>query len=109
MNKIILMGRLVADPVIMDNNGKRYLSITLAVQKPGCKDKADFIKCVAWHNHNIDFIKKYFKKGNMIAVQGYLSVYTKEENGAKYQGYSVNITEQYFTGEKLMKEQERHE
>ena len=62
MNKIILMGRLAADPVVVDDNGKRFLSITIAVPKPGMKDKADFIKCIAWHNHNIDFIKKYFKK-----------------------------------------------
>lgn len=109
MNKIILMGRLTADPVIVDKSGKRFLSITIAVPKAGSKDKADFIKCVAWHNHNIDFISKYFKKGNMIAVQGSLSVYDKEENGVKYQGYSVNITEQYFTGEKLMKERNQDE
>ena len=108
MNKVILMGRLTADPVVVDKNEKRFLSFNIAVQKKA-SESADFISCMTWHNHLIEFVNNNFKKGNMIAVIGRLNTYNKTVNNVKYQAYTVDVSDAYFTGEKLMRERNQDE
>ena len=74
LNKAILMGRLTATPVLNQTQGGAFVtSFTIAVdrryQKQGELKQVDFITCVAWRN-TAEFISKYFKKGEMIAVDG---------------------------------------
>ena len=52
--------------------GLSVCSFSLAVPRPNVKDTTDFINCVAWRN-TAEFISKYFKKGNLIAVAGVLT------------------------------------
>lgn len=73
MNKVFLTGRLTADPVIKDVNGKANVVFTLAITRP-FKDKdgntkSDFIRCVAWGNIATT-IGKYLKKGYPATVTG---------------------------------------
>lgn len=74
MNKIILVGRLTRDPELRSmGNGGNVSNFSIAVNrnfknKEGNYD-ADFFNCVAYRN-SADFISKYFKKGNMICVEG---------------------------------------
>ena len=102
INKIILMGRLTADPELKQTqNGIAYCMITVAVNRPKIKDKeqeADFISVQAWRN-TAEFISKYFSKGKMIIVEGSLrnNNYT-DQNGVKHysmlvQADSVNFGE----------------
>ena len=76
MNKVVLMGRLTADPdVRYSNNGDNQLCIaryTLAVDRRFKRDgepTADFIRCVAFGRAG-EFAEKYFHKGIKIAVDG---------------------------------------
>ena len=76
MNKVVLMGRLTADPdVRYSNNGDNQLAIaryTLAVDRRFKRDgepTADFIRCVAFGRAG-EFAEKYFHKGIKIAVDG---------------------------------------
>lgn len=76
MNKVILIGRLTADPELKQSqNGTSVCRFTVAVNRrfknaQGGYD-ADFLNCTAW-KQTAEFICKYFKKGQMIAVEGTL-------------------------------------
>lgn len=102
INKVIIMGRLTADPELKQTqNGVAVCRINVAVNRPKIKDKeqeADFISVQAWRN-TAEFISKYFSKGKMIIVEGSLrnNNYT-DQNGVKHysmvvQADSVNFGE----------------
>ena len=53
MNKVILLGRLTADPEVRyTQTGKTVTTFTLAINRPKAKDaetaEADFIRCQCW-------------------------------------------------------------
>lgn len=69
MNKVILIGRLTADPDITTNTeGMTFSRFTLAVDRIK-KDEADFITCKGF-GKTAEFIGKYYKKGMKVAVVG---------------------------------------
>ena len=77
MNKVILMGRLTANPELRQtSNGTASCRFTIAinrtfVDKNTGERQADFINCTAWRQ-TAEFICRYFKKGNMIMAEGTL-------------------------------------
>ena len=78
LNKIILMGRLCANPELRrTNSGTAVTSFSLACDrdfKPQSGDKeTDFIEVVAWKN-TAEFVSKYFSKGRMAVVEGRLQI-----------------------------------
>ena len=73
LNCAIIMGRLTTDPELKTTpNGISVTSFTVAVdrnyQKPGQERQTDFINVVAWRQ-TAEFVTRYFRKGQMIAVQ----------------------------------------
>ena len=78
LNKIILMGRLCANPELRrTNSGTAVTSFSLACDrdfKSQSGDKeTDFIEVVAWKN-TAEFVSKYFSKGRMAVVEGRLQI-----------------------------------
>lgn len=75
LNVVILTGRLTADPELKTTgSGVSVCSFSLAVERryrAGEERQADFINVVAWRT-SAEFISKYFKKGQMMAVEGSL-------------------------------------
>lgn len=77
MNKVILMGRLTADPDLRQTqSGIASCRFTIAVNrrfvdKNTGERQADFISCTAWRQ-TAEFVSRYFKKGSMICVEGSL-------------------------------------
>ena len=75
MNKVILIGRLAADPEVRYSQGENATAIAryrLAVDrrfKREGEQTADFISCVAF-GRNGEFVEKYLCKGTKIAVAG---------------------------------------
>ena len=74
MNKIILVGRLTKDPEVRSTSaGFSTANFTVAVNRnfknKDCNYDADFLPCVAFRN-TADFVSKFFKKGNMISLEG---------------------------------------
>ncbi|MGM9969478.1 MAG: single-stranded DNA-binding protein [Anaeroplasma sp.] len=74
MNKVCLTGRITKDPEVRyTSNGLSNLLFTVAVDRPvrdaNGNRQADFISCVAW-GQQCDFISRYVKKGNMLAIVG---------------------------------------
>ena len=93
INKVILMGRLTADPELKQTqSGIAFCKFTVAINRPKQKDKeqeADFISVTSWRN-TAEFVAKYFAKGKMIIVEGSLrnNNYT-DNNGVKH--YSMDV------------------
>ena len=77
MNKVILIGRLTADPELRQTqSGVASCRFTVAVNRKFAdkntgERQADFITCVAWRQ-TAEFVSRYFSKGKMIAVEGEL-------------------------------------
>jgi single-strand DNA-binding protein len=73
LNRIILIGRLTADPEIrLTVDGVPMARFTLAVDRPDSGDKtgrADFINCVSWRNA-AETVQNSLKKGMMALVEG---------------------------------------
>lgn len=93
LNKVILMGRLVADPEFRQTtSGIPVCRIRIAVDRPFRKDQerqSDFINITCWRN-TAEFVSRYFSKGKMIIVEGSLrnNDYT-DNNGVKH--YSMEV------------------
>lgn len=106
MNRVILMGRMVADPDLKTTpSGVSVSSFRLAVDrnyqpKEAEERQADFIPCVAWRK-TAEFICRNFQKGQMIAVEGELQSRNYEDKeGTKRTAYEVIVGQAYFTGSK---------
>ena len=102
LNHITLMGRLTAVPELKSTaQGTPVLSATLAVERPGYKEKTtDFLPIVAWRG-TAEMISKYFHKGSMICIEGMLTTRkwdTKE--GEHRTSYEIVVDRVHFTGER---------
>ena len=73
LNVVVLSGRLTADPELKTTaNGISVCSFSIAVErrfKSGEERQSDFINIVTWRS-SAEFVSKYFKKGQMIAIRG---------------------------------------
>lgn len=91
MNKVILIGRLTADPEVRYSQGEQSLCIAryrLAVNRKASKDKeqeADFISCIAFGKQG-EFVERYLFKGMKIAVTGRIQTgsYTDKDGRKVY-------------------------
>ena len=104
LNRVILMGRMVADPELKQTpNGVSVATFRLAVErnyqsKDSNERVCDFISCVAWRQTG-EFITRYFSKGSMIAIEG--SIQTRQyqdKNGNKRTAVEVIADQAYFAG-----------
>ena len=105
LNKIMLQGRLTADPDLRQTtSGVFVCSFTIAVDRD-FKDKngekqTDFIYVVAWRN-TAEFISKWFHKGSLILVDGSLqSRKYEDKSGQKRTTFDVMANTVYFGGDK---------
>lgn len=97
MNKVILMGRLTADPQVSMAGNNQNMTIaryTLAVDRRFVKKEegqqtADFINCVVF-GKGAEFAEKYFHKGLKVLVEGRIqtSSWTDKDGNKKF---SINV------------------
>ena len=101
MNSICLMGRLTGDPELKTTqSGVSVTSFSVAVDRAyRSKDQerqTDFINCVAWRG-TAEFISRYFRKGQRIALQGSLQSRTYTANdGSQRTVYEVVVDNAFF-------------
>lgn len=102
--KIIVMGRLTADPELRNTASNiPVTTFSVAVNRPYVSKTGeratDFFNVVAWRNQ-ADFVCKYFKKGNCILVEGRLEnrEYV-DKNGVKQRISEIIAEAVSFTGE----------
>ena len=109
LNKVILAGRLTADPELkMTTNQITVTSFSLAVDRKTSKEaekKTDFINVVAWR-HTADFITKYFRKGSPICIVGTIQTRSwEDQHGNKRYATEVVADEASFVESKSSSEQ----
>lgn len=94
LNIAALMGRLVADPELKHTSTDIAVTrFTIAVNRSYSKSsedrKTDFIDIVAWRS-TAEFVCKYFKKGNLIAVDGSIQTGSyQDKDGNKRKTFEV--------------------
>ena len=100
-NRIILIGRLVAEPELRQTpSGTSVCSFRIAVQRSfaprGGERQTDFFDIVAWQQRG-EFVTRFFHKGNMIGVEGRLETreYT-DRNNQQRRAYEVIADNLFF-------------
>ena len=87
INVAVIAGHLTKDVELSKTqSGNSVAKFTVAVN--GYNDTTDFINCVAW-NKLADILNMYCKKGDLVTVEGRISV----RNYENQQGKKVYITE----------------
>lgn len=103
LNHVALCGRVVREPSISYTQGSKSMCIakyTLAVNRTGKKDEADFISCTAFGKSG-EFVEKYVKKGTKLIVSGKIQTGSyKNKDGVTVYTTDVVVTEQEFAESK---------
>ena len=103
LNKVIFMGRFTKDPELRSTpQSVSVCNFRLAVPrnyKTNGTYESDFIDCVAWRN-TAEFISKFFKKGNLVCVEGSLQSRSWEQDGVKRYTLEVVVENTYFVESK---------
>lgn len=110
MNKVILAGRLTADPEVRYSGEMCVARYRLAVDRRTARNadghrEADFINCVAFHKSG-EFAEKYLKKGMKIMVSGRIQTGSyKDKEGRTVYTTDVVVEEHEFCESKGQKEE----
>lgn len=104
LNKVVLAGRLTADPELKQTtSGISVTSFTLAVNRRYAKDQqqqTDFITVIAWRQ-TAEFITRYFKKGSAICIVGAIQTRSwQDQQGQKRYATEVIADEAMFVDSK---------
>ncbi|WP_051590831.1 single-stranded DNA-binding protein [Mycoplasmopsis felifaucium] len=94
MNKVLLVGRLTADPKLFSSqNGNQFTQFSIAVNNRTSKDSnnVDFIQLIAWDNI-AKFVVDYLSKGALISIEAKLSTITRQQNGKNLRNIMVTAT-----------------
>lgn len=98
INQVILMGRLTRDPEQRTTSGgKNIASFSIAVDRGGQEDAADFFDVTAWEKLG-DLVMQYLQKGRRVLVQGRLrqDSWDDKETGKKRSRIEVTATDVTF-------------
>lgn len=98
INQVILMGRLTRDPEQRTTpSGKTVVRFSLAVDRQGSDDAADFFDVTAWEKLG-DLVVQYVTKGRRVLVQGRLrqDSWDDKESGKKRSRVEVVATDVTF-------------
>ena len=103
-NKVILGGRLTADPELKTTpSGVSVTSFSIAVNKPprnGEQQDPFFINCTAWRG-TAEFVTRYFRRASSICVVGSLSENRwTDKNGIARKENFVQVDEAFFVDAK---------
>ena len=111
LNKVVLCGRLTADPELKQTgSGISVVTFTLAVNRryqsksadgaAAQQQQADFISVVAWRQ-TAEFISRYFRKGSSLCVTGSIQTRTwQDQQGQKRYATEVVADDAMFVDSK---------
>lgn len=98
INQVILMGRLTRDPEQRTTaSGKTVVSFSIAVDRMGQDDSADFFDVTAWEKLG-ELVMQYLGKGRRVLVQGRLrqDSWDDKETGKKRSRVEVTASDVTF-------------
>lgn len=108
MNKVNLIGNLTKDPELRyTKQGTPVASYTIAINnRYGEQQQTDYINISTWGKSG-EFVSKYFKKGQPIAITGRLRNKNFESNGIKRYEMEVVTEDIEFVGFKKEESKEQ--
>jgi single-strand DNA-binding protein len=94
LNKVILTGRMVADPEPVQTSGSTSITkVRVAVDRKGREKETDFFDCTAF-GKTAEFVETYLNKGRMVALVGQLRVRSYDaKDGTKRKVWEIVIDE----------------
>lgn len=98
INQVIIMGRLTRDPEQRTTpSGKSVTRFSVAVDRQGSDDAADFFDVTAWEKLG-ELVTQYLSKGRRVLVQGRLrqDSWDDKESGKKRSRVEVVATDVTF-------------
>jgi len=98
INQVILMGRLTRDPEQRTTTtGKIVVNFSIAVDRVGQDDSADFFDITAWEKLG-ELVVQYLSKGRRVLVQGRLrqDSWDDKDTGKKRSRVDVTATDVTF-------------
>ena len=98
INQVILMGRLTRDPEQRTTtSGRTVVSFSIAVDRMGQDDQADFFDVTAWEKLG-ELVMQYLAKGRRVLVQGRLrqDSWDDKETGKKRSRIEVTASDVTF-------------
>ena len=106
LNKVILGGRLCADPELKNTpSGVPVVTVAIAVNRRyksegQTEPQADFVTVTAWRG-TAEFLAKYFRKASSVAIVGRIETRSwTDQNGEKRYATGVVADEVYFVDSK---------
>lgn len=88
LNKVIVIGNLVNEPVERQFENSNKAEIRLAIDNSKGKDDTTFITVECWNNL-ANHVVKYLAKGSCVCVEGSLMMNTWEKEGKKRTAYYI--------------------
>lgn len=100
-NKVIIGGKLTADPELKTTASGFYVTkFSVAVNKPGKQNQADFFNVTAWRS-TAEVVTQYFHKGSSIFIEGALTQRMWEDgSGKKHSAVEITANNVYFVDSK---------
>lgn len=98
INQVILLGRLTRDPEQRTTPlGRTVVSFSIAVDRAGQDDQADFFDVTAWEKLG-ELVMQYLSKGRRVLVQGRLrqDSWDDKETGKRRSRIEVTATDVTF-------------
>ena len=100
LNQVVLVGRLVRDPVINKaSNNETYSNITVAVPRSykyaNGEYDTDFINCMLWKGIAENTVE-YCKKGDIVGIKGRIQTSSYEDK-EKNKKYSIDVIAEKVT------------
>ena len=100
LNQVVLVGRLVRDPVINKaSNNETYSNITVAVpisyKNANGEYDTDFINCMLWKGIAENTVE-YCKKGDIVGIKGRIQTSSYEDK-EKNKKYSIDVIAEKVT------------
>lgn len=111
LNRIILQGRLGADPELRTTNtGTEVATVNIAVDRdkksPDGERKADWFTVVAWRK-TAEFLTRYFTKGSTVIVEGRLQMRSYTDRDGNKRSAAEVIADSIYFGDTKRDERNR--
>lgn len=111
LNRIILQGRLGADPELRTTNtGTEVATVNIAVDRDKKSQdgerKADWITVVAWRK-SAEFLTRYFTKGSTVIVEGRLQMRSYTDRDGNKRSAAEVIADSIYFGDSKRDERNR--
>ena len=95
-NKVILMGRLTADPELKDGQSTKYVNFSIAVNRSYKETKeVHYFNCRCY-GPKAETIAKHFSKGRAIHIEGRLDNSRWEDDKGKHSVVRIVVEEFEF-------------